>query len=306
VGLHFLNNILSKITCILVIIFIGIAFSSDCFAGEKVHKTIAMEASGIVFVDIPRGYVEIHGWQKKQVMIEGELDDTVNKLTFDTKENKTLIKLDTLEQEHWGDASTVTVFMPQQAQLRFKGIDTSFTISQLKTSIEGKTINGELIVNKSEGVTKLSTVSGDVTLSESSGLVKIKSVSGTINYSGDFEKAFLKSMSGDITAEISATSELTIKNISGNTLISGQVENQGQLKLTSVSGDIEYRVTDDLNAECEVVSQFGGEISNQLTDDLPIEGNLHKNTLNFISGDGSGKLSMNTVSGSVMIKKLKK
>jgi hypothetical protein len=295
---------LSKLSFILVIIFAG--NTSTCLAGERVNKSLVVVPNSIVFVDIPRGFVEIHGWQKKQVMVEGELDDTVNKLIFTVKENKTLIKLDTHGQEHWGDGSTLNIFMPQQAQLRFNGIDTSFTITQLKNHIEGKSINGDLVVNKSQGKIKLATVSGDVTLIESSGLVKIKSVSGTIDYSGDFEKASLKSMSGNITAEISATSHLLIKNISGDTHISGHVKNQGQLHLTSVSGNIEYQVTDDLNAECEVVSQFGGEISNQLTDDLPVVGNLHKNTLNFTSGDGSGKLTMNTVSGSVYIKKSKK
>jgi len=301
-----LNIILSKFSFILILIFTVNTFSSVCLAGEKVNKSLAVGPSGIVFVDIPRGYVEIHGWQKKQVMIEGELDDTVNELIFNAKKNKILIKLDIQEQEHWGDASTLNIFMPQQAQLRFKGIDTSFTINQLKKHIEGKSINGDLVVNQSHGTIKLSTVSGDVTLLESSGLVKIKSVSGTIDYSGDFEQASLKSMSGDITAEISATGRLSIKNISGDTHLSGQVQNHGELNLTSVSGNIEYQVTGDLNAECEVVSQFGGEISNQLTNDLPVVGNLHKNTLNFTSGDGSGKLTMNTVSGSVYIKKIKK
>ncbi len=97
-----------------------------------------------------------------------------------------------------------------------------------------------------------------------------------VNFSGDFEQVFLKSISGDITADISGTNKLTIKNISGNTQISGQVKSEAELKLSSVSGDILYKVTDELNAECEVISQFGGEINNQLTDDLPIDGNLNK------------------------------
>jgi DUF4097 and DUF4098 domain-containing protein YvlB len=188
--------------------------------------------------------------------------------------------------------------------LYFKGIDTSFIISNLNSHIEGKTINGDLKVKKSHGKIKLSVVSGDVVLIESSGLTKIESVSGMVTFSGDFEQAYLKSISGDITANISGTDKLTIKNISGDTQISGSVKNAAQLTLSSVSGDILYKVTNKLNAECEVVSQFGGEINNALTDDLPIDGNLHKKTLSFISGDGSGKLSMNTINGSISIEKM--
>jgi len=297
---------MSKFGFILSIAFIGSAFSAICFAGEAVNKSLAVEPNGIVFVEIPRGLVKIEGWQKNEVLIQGELDDSVDKLIFKAKENKTLIKLDTQGQAHWGDASVLNIFMPQQSKLRFKGIDTSFSITQLKKHIEGKSINGNLVVNNTHGKILLSVVSGNVTVIDSSGVINVKSVSGTIDYSGKFEKAYLKSMSGDITAQISSSSDLSIKNISGNTHIRGQIPNKGQLNLTSVSGNIEYQVTGDLNAECEVVSQFGGEIKNQLTDDLPIEGNLHKNTLSFVSGDGSGRLNMNTVSGSVHISKVKK
>jgi len=299
-----LNTNFSKFSLILILLYVGNTLSGICLAGEKVNQSILVDTSGIVFVEIPRGLVRVQGWNKPEVMVQGELDDTINKLIFKTKKDKTLIKLETQGLKHWGDASVLKIFMPQHTQLFFKGIDTSFTITKLNNHIEGKTINGDLMVKESNGKIKLSIVSGDVKVADSSGLAKIESVSGMVDFSGDFEQVFIKSMSGDITTDISGTNILTIKNISGDTKISGQVKSQAKLKLSSVSGDILYKVTDDLNAECEVVSQFGGEINNQLTDDLPVDGNLHKKTLSFISGDGSGKLNMNTVTGSVFIEKI--
>jgi hypothetical protein len=282
----------------------GIGFSAVCLAGEQVNQSLSVEAKGTVFVKIPRGLVTIQGWDKPEVMVQGELDDTTKRLLFETKKDKTFIKLDTQGQQHWGDASVINIFMPKQLQLHFKGIDTSFTITNLNNLIEGKSINGNLVVKNSHGKIKLSVVSGDIQVVKSSGFTKVESVSGRVDFSGDFEQAYLKSMSGDIIADISGTSKLTIKNVSGDTQISGLVQNNAELKLSSVSGDILYKASDMLNAQCEVVSQFGGDIENELTNDLPIEGNLHKKTLSFISGDGSGKLSMNTINGSVVIEKV--
>ena len=293
-----MNTIFGKFSAILMIIFSGI-----CLAGDNVKQSLSVNALGMVFVEIPRGLVKVQGWDKPEVMVQGELDDTINKLTFQTKKDKTLIKLETEGQKHWGDASVLKIFIPHQSKLRFKGIDTSFSIFKLNSQIEGKSINGDIMVTDSNGKIMLSAVSGDVKVVSSSGLAKIKSVSGLVDFSGNFEQVFIKSMSGDIKADISGTNELTIKNISGDTQISGQVKSKAQIKLSSVSGDILYKVTDDLNAECEVVSQFGGDINNHLTDDLPIDGNLHKKTLSFVSGDGSGSLSLNTVTGSVFIEK---
>ena len=311
---YFLNTIFNQFSFILVVtsrralfisaLFMGIGLSATCLAGEQVNESLSVEAKGKVFIKIPRGLVTIQGWDKSEVMIQGELDDTTKRLIFETKKDKTFIKVDTQGQQHWGDASVINIFMPKQLQLYFKGIDTSFTINNLTNHIEGKSITGNLVVKKSHGKIKLSVVSGDIHLVESSGYTKVESVSGQVDFSGDFEKAYLKSMSGDIIADISGTSKLTIKNVSGDTQISGSVKNNAKLKLSSVSGDIWYKASDSLNAECEVVSQFGGDIENELTNDLPIEGHLDKKTLSFISGDGSGKLSINTINGSVFIEKV--
>ena len=160
------------------------------------------------------------------------------------------------------------------------------------------------MVSQVQGKVLLSVVSGNVELVDSSGLAKVQSVSGEVEFSGNFEQAFLKSMSGDITADISGTNQLTLKSVSGDTLVSGQIKDKAQLKLSSVNGDIVYLSAKELNAQCQMVSQFGGEINNQLTDDMPQESSLHKKTLSFVSGDGSGELIMNTVTGSITIKKM--
>lgn len=294
-----MNKIFSQFSLILIITFSGV-----CLAGEKVNQSLSVETTGIVFIEIPRGLVKIQGWEKQVVMIQGELDDTTKQFVFKTKNDKTLIKIDTQGQHQWGDSSVLNIFMPQQLQLHFQGIDTFFSITKLNNHIEGKSISGDLIVKNSHGKIRLSSVSGDLTLVQSSGSTKLESVSGMVNFSGDYEQAFVKSMSGNITAEVSGTDKLMIENISGGTQISGSVKNQAELKLSSVSGGIFYKVKGSLNAECDVVSQFGGEINNQLTNDLPLDGNLRKKTLSFVSGDGSGKLSMNTINGSVSIEKI--
>ena len=291
-----MNNIFSKFSLILIV-----TFTSNCLAGEIISRSLSVNADGKVFVDIPRGLVKIQGWDKQEIMVQGELEDTAKSLTFKTKKDKTLIKIHTDRQQNWGDASVLKIFIPQQTSLFFKGIDTSFVITNLNKQIEGKSINGDLKVSESHGKIKLSVVSGNINVVDSSGFIKIESVSGDVDFTGDFDEAYLKTMAGDITADISGLDKLTIKNTSGDTIISGEVKKDAELKLTSVSGEIVYMATSKLNAVCEMVSQFGGEITNLLTDDLPVDGNLHKKTLNFISGDGSGMLSMNTVTGSVTI-----
>ncbi len=272
--------------------------------GEMVNQSLAVEKNGLIYIDIPRGHIKVVGWDKAEVMVQGELDDTSKQLTFTNQQEKTLIKLNTEEKKYWGDASELTIFMPKTSLLRFKGIDTGFDVSKLISDIEGKTISGDLTVSKSTGKITLSVVSGDVKILQSSGLAKIQSVSGMVDFSGDFEQVFIKSMSGDVKADISGAEKLALKSVSGDLKVTGLVKSNAQIKLTTVNGDISYRVDNGLDAKCELISQFGGDIDNQLTDDLPTEASLHKKTLSFVSGQGLGTITMNTVTGSITIKKM--
>jgi hypothetical protein len=301
-----LNILLKKLSFIVISLLIGtlisgITLSTKSVAGESINKSLRVESKGSLFVKIPRGVVTIKGWDKAEIMVEGELDDMSNRLVFETQKDKTVIKIDTQGLQTWGDSSVITIYMPQQLKLQFKGIDTSFRVTNLLNEIEGKSINGNLMVTKSKGSIKLSVVSGDVAVLESSGFIKVETVSGTIDFSGDFQQAYLKTVSGELVADITGTDKLMIKNISGDSKISGRVKSKAIVKLSSVSGNILYTVSGILNAECEVISQLGGDIDNQLTADIPIKGNLNKKTLRFISGDGSGALSLNTINGSVFL-----
>lgn len=279
--------------------------STVCFAQEKINQTLLTSTTGTIFVDIPRGDIQIEGWDESKVVVKGELDDSTSKLIFKTKGENTLIKADLEGKGYRGDASQLTIVVPKQSKLRFKGIDTSFDISKLNNDIEGKTISGNLILRNIKGQLKVSVVSGNIKVADSSGVAKVKSVSGNLSFTGEFEEALLKSMSGNIHADISGTQKLAIKNVSGDTNVSGHVKNLAQISLSSVNGDIYYQAKGELNAQCQLVSQFGGEIDNQLTKKSAVETSLHKKTLSFISGDGSGTLILNTVTGSITIKKSK-
>ena len=270
-------------------------------AGDKIDQALNVEASGIVFINIPRGVVEIQGWNKAQILLQGELDDAVEKVIFKNSRQKTLVQVITHVNKHWGDGSALKVFVPQGSQVRFKGVDTSFRLSDLKAGVAGNTINGDLSLNNISDKIVISSVSGNIKVFDSEGIIQIESVSGLVDFAGDYTRARIKVMSGDITADITGSSRLTTNNISGDTTIIGNVKHNAKVEIRSVSGDIIFNASQDLDAKCEMSSQFGGEITNNLTDDLPNKSKLHHNQLSFVSGKGAGHLTVNTVSGAITI-----
>lgn len=285
------------------ILFITFCATGSSVAGEIIDQSLKVPDSGILFIDNTRGLVTVHGWDKTEVLLQGELDDSARKLVFKNKGHKTLIKVVMEGMTHHGDNSNLKIFMPKNLKLRFKGVDATFKLNDLRRGVEGRTINGDLIADNVHGKIVMSSVSGNIKLSKSSGHVRLESVSGKVDYAGEFSEAKIKSMTGNILADISKTNSLRVTNVSGDTMINGHLQNKADVELSSVSGDIRYTVQGELNANCDIGSLFGGKIINFLTEDHAWSERKEERKLSFVSGDGSGTLVMNTVSGSVTLDK---
>jgi hypothetical protein len=288
-------NILKKIFFLFSFILTGAVF-----AGEKIDKSIYAPSADFLLIDNVRGNVEIQGWDKKEILITGELDDSAKELIIKDKGHKIYIKVMMKGSSHAGDGSELKILMPKSTFLWFKGVDTSFNFHDITAGIEGRTINGDVTINNVKTKIKISTVSGDISLLNSAGIARLESINGNVQLAGSYSDASIKSMSGEITTTIDNIAKLTTNNISGDTLIQGTLQHEALIDLSSVSGLISYNVAGELNAQCELASQFGGKIENEITNDLPKKSMLQQN-LNFVSGDGSGKLIINTITGSVSI-----
>jgi len=298
-----LNNHCYRVLVICLISLSCFANVKTAIAGDKVAQTLTVQPNGKLFIDITRGLVKVKGWDKDDVSVYGELDDSVKEFVFKNKGKKTLIKAANRGQKHWGDSSVIKIYMPYHTKLYFNGVDATFTLSDLKSGIEGRTISGDLIVTKAAKDIRLSSMSGDIKLAHSTGRANIESVGGTVNISGQYKKARVRTMSGDILINIDQMSDVEAKTTSGDMLISGAVQKQGKVEFKSVSGSLIYNAPEDLNAECELASKFGGQISNSLTLDVVKKAKHQQQKLNFVSGDGSGRLTMHTISGAININK---
>jgi len=284
-------------------IFIAVIFSVNSFAGDKIAQSLIVEPDGKLFVDITRGLVKIKGWDKNEISIQGELDDSVKELIFKNKKHKTLIKAVSKGEEHWGDSSILKIYMPHQSRLYFKGVDATYMISLLEAGVDGKTMTGDLVADSLADNISLSTMSGQIKLMNSTGKVKLETVAGDIILEGSYDKAKIRSMSGDLTLNIADIDEVKAKTISGDLMARGDVKSEADIKLESVNGSIVYYASDKLNAECSLSSQFGGEIFNAFSKDQVTNSYMNQQDLNFVSGDGSGSLSMHTISGDITIEK---
>lgn len=277
--------------------------SDMVLAGEKVSQAVDADSEGTLYIENTRGHLHIQGWDKPQILVEGELDDAARKLIFKRKGRKAVVKVLMNEGRHHGHGSKLKIFVPVHTRLLFKGVNTHYSVSNVIAKLEGKTINGSMSLKDVHSKIMLSSVSGKVKVRDSSGVLLVDSVSAKVDLDGRYDLVKLKSMSGKVMVNIDEINVLKVENVSGDTAINGELQNNAQVRLNSVSGDIHYVANGRFNGECQIASQFGGKIMNYLTKDKPWKEQLQKRKLQFVSGDGSGKLMMNTISGTVTLEK---
>ena len=95
-----------------------------------------------------------------------------------------------------------------------------------------------------------------------------------------------------------------LKNVSGDINLSLKLADSGELKASSVSGDMAFTFGAIPNASFDITTNAGGDIVNRISNDKPTESRWGTSSeLNFEVGTGSARVGLTTVSGTVEIRR---
>jgi len=281
-----------------------ISFSFSTLAGDKVEQSIDAQADGIVEIHNVRGKITVTGWDKNQVKVSGILDDLAEEFIFKSEGDRTIIKvkLPRNSRFHNRDGSQLTIMLPLQSKLSFSGVATDLDVSLVEGGVDINNVSGDIMVQKSKGRTYINSVSGQLKLRDITGSMEVSTVSGDLDADVNCEKVSVSGVSADLIVKLQDIESANVSNVSGDTEVFGALKNNGELKLSSVSGEAFYFVKGQLDARVAMETAPGGDIVNEYSDDKPISSFINSHNLRFTAGSGSGVIRMSTVSGNVGLK----
>jgi len=278
---------------------IAIALSRAVVAGDDVDRSIAVNPVGVVRIINPRGDIEVFGWGRSEVRVEGELDDLAKSLTFEVNGDDTLIQIGLPNRNvNWGDGSDLEVFVPAICKLKIEGVSVDIEVEGVTGPIAIRTASGDVTLQGIGSRTQINTVSGDVEVSEGGGLLKVVTTSGDLNAELTASHVSVNTMSGDVELQLGEFEMLSMNSVSGSLEAEGGVKSRGRVAAESVSGDIELRLREPINTRIDVKT-LSGDVDNDLTLDKPTKSLFNQLSLEATSGDGSAELRVRTVSGNV-------
>ena len=180
-----------------------------------------------------------------------------------------------------GDSAAVTVTVPAGCPIQLGVVTASAVVSGLSS---GASIKG---------------VSSDITLDGVAGDVQADTVSGTLEGRDVDGAVRFKSVSGDLTLADGSLALLEADNISGQIAADVSRAATGAMRISTISGDVTVRLPADSDAQVRLHST-SGKVRTEFDSLRPVA-MPGSHTVSGNVGAGSGKVSVNSVSGAVTL-----
>lgn len=144
----------------------------------------------------------------------------------------------------------------------------------------------------------LKSVSGDMTLDGVTGAVDVNTVSGNVEAQGLNGSVVFRSVSGDLTLAEGSVGRLDARMMNGGLTTDVALATGGEMRVSTVSGDVAIRLPAETDARVELRSR-GGRVDSEFSAVSPATPGA-KN-LSGTLGGGSGQLTVNSMSGNVTL-----
>lgn len=310
-----------KLLSLSTLMFAVVSFAN--IAGEKIDKSLAVDGATNISIENLRGKVKVIGWDKKQVSVTGELDDEAEEFEFEHDGSYINIKVKMPHNMHNfnnSGGSNLTIKVPSNLRVDFTGVSSNVTLSKLYKSTEVKTVSGNIDINdarehieltsvsgdinsrKLDGKIYMTTVSGNIDDQNSNGRIKLKAVSGDLVTHSKADEVALGTVSGEIEFTLASVDEIKLSTVSGDVDGSLSLNKNGLLKASSVSGDIEVKFNNDVQASFRLKSNAGGNLVNRITSDKAQHAKYGPSSkLYFETGNAKASVKGSTVSGTIKV-----
>lgn len=295
----------------LAVVLCTAAVALPAFAATPIDQTRALDPDGRVEIENLKGSIEVRGWDRAEVRIEGSLGEGVEKLEIDGDRRRLSVRVHYPNHSGLGlfgsgdrsEPTELRLMVPLRADLEIDSVSAGVEVvgvAPRELSIDS--VSGDVTAAGAPGEVEVDTVSGDQHLTLNSDDVDIESVSGDVRLGGRLGGSIdVETVSGRIEVDVleSGVRQLTGATVSGDIRIDTALAGNGEIALESVSGDLDLSLPRDVSATVRGNS-FSGDLE---APGAEVEHARHGPGSNFRHryGDGSGEISLETFSGNARI-----
>jgi DUF4097 and DUF4098 domain-containing protein YvlB len=257
---------------------------------------------GLVEIENPAGTIHVIGWEKAEVQVSGNLGRRAEGLEFHTKGSRTHISVET-EGNPNSVSSNLEIHVPVGSRLEIEGFAATIKVEGVSGPVKAETVNGSITMTGGSKEVNLQSVNGSVDVTSPATRVHAEAVNGEVTVKDASGEVNANTVNGKLTVIGGAFTRARLETVSGDVYFEGALAKGATLDAETVSGAVELSLPAAVSADFSV-STFSGEIEN---DHGPSARKTSKWTsekeLRFSTGSGGAKVSVQTLSGDIRLRK---
>jgi len=324
-----MNKIMNKTISKPFFVIAGLSLiSTASFAGQKIDQSMDVDPQSYIEIEHINGDAVVKGWDKNEVLVQGELSDRAEEFIFRRDGKSVLIEVEMKRSNKgynsWGkwdndEGDDLVIYVPKTSTVNYTSVNADFEADDLLGGLNVDVVNGGVDVKNIVGRVRLESVNGDITAAELDGDVRIETVNGDIQgrHSGEGEIGFdsvngdiriqsdsreiaAETVNGDIDLTLEEVSELDLSSVNGSIEVSMTLVEKGDIEISTVGGSVDLMFQKGVSARFEIVGHAGGRFINNLTNDKMQKAKYGpRRWLEFTTGNGSATVDVSTVNGRV-------
>ena len=280
--------------------------AAGAHASRPVDETRSVSPDVMIEIENLSGEIAVTGWDRAEVSVTGYIGDDTEGLSIEGGDDHLSIEVEIPERTHRRRndfESRLEIRVPTGARLQVEGVSSSIEVEGVTGRIELESVSGSIDVTGARGTTEAETVSGSIRIEGSETPVSAESVSGSVRIRGASGRVEATSVSGTVDVEASSLERGELETISGSVRFQGDLAEGARLDIECHSGNVSMELPADISATFDVTT-FSGSIDNELgpaakrTDKY-----LPSKKLEFTAGSGSARVSVESFSGNVTLRK---
>lgn len=273
---------------------------------EDFHFSYPLSAGGIVRLDNFNGSVEISGWDKNTIDIDGtkyaRTEYRLQEIKIDIDHNPNSVTIRTIPpiDRHGNAGARYVIHVPRHTELagiissngaiRVESVEGSTHLRTSNGSVHANMLNGPLEVQTSNGTIDIADVSGDTTLRSSNGTIRADIRKG---------RFAATTSNGSITAHLRDQDASPVRVQSSNGHIELTMDATREVHASTSNSSITVRLPSSVNATVDAHTS-----NSSITSDFDVSvrgGMISKHRLQGTIGSGGPLLDLGTSNGSIKL-----
>jgi DUF4097 and DUF4098 domain-containing protein YvlB len=279
-----------------ILLFFPFVWSFDADAQTTVNETRPAAADGVVMIEVPSGTVDVKGSTANEVRVTGTLNPAGAQVRLSGDPRSVRVSVD----REKGSEARLEIHVPMASTVRIQGTMTSSHVSGVTGTVTADSVGGAIVVSDAREV-DLQNVNGAIDLSGPVGRTKVQSVNGAVRVKGAAGDLTASSVNGSVAVSGGEFDHVHMSTVAGHSEFDGKLGAHASLHAESVSGAIKLTLSQAAGADITVTT-MSGRIENGLGPDRPSRpAHGPGQRLSFSTGGGGAKVSIETLSGSVIL-----